>query len=352
MKEWALVLEGGGAKGAYQVGAYFALMEMGFDFSKIVGTSIGAFNGAMFAQGDAYECFKAWKSLDFSAFETELQEIEKDENLFSKIVDKLREHDIKIPELTRSPYPLFRLVDQFIDEDKLRNSDIDFGICTVNVSDLKVERLFKDDIEEGLLKDYIIASCYLPFFKLQRLHGKYFIDGGFASPAPMEMIDEDTGIVLVRLSRQPLKNIERASYIIKPNKNLGSSLGFDKEKADDLIKLGYFDAFRAIKGLRGEDYYIMPLDEEESLKYIYRLLRDKVKESESKIARIIFEDYAPKLANELEMPENFRYDELLYMLLEREGNKRQIDRFRIYTVEELMREIENVNWPRLKFRKN
>ena len=87
----------------------------------------------------------------------------------------------------------------------------------------------------------------------------------------------------------------------------------------------------------------MPLDEEESLKYIYRLLRDKVKESESKIARIIFEDYAPKLANELEMPENFRYDELLYMLLEREGNKKQIDRFRIYTVEEFMREIENVN---------
>lgn len=87
----------------------------------------------------------------------------------------------------------------------------------------------------------------------------------------------------------------------------------------------------------------MPLDEDESLKYIYRLLRDKVKESENKIARIIFEDYAPKLAEELEMPENFRYDELLYMLLEREGNKRQIDRFRIYTVEELMREIENVN---------
>ena len=160
MKKWALVLEGGGAKGAYQVGAYFALMEMGFDFSKIVGTSIGAFNGAMFAQGDAYECFKAWKSLDFSAFENELQEIERDENFLTKIVEKLRQHDIRIPELTRSPYPLFKLVDQFIDEDKLRESDVDFGICTVNVSDLKVDRLFKEDIEKGLLKDYIIAVSY------------------------------------------------------------------------------------------------------------------------------------------------------------------------------------------------
>ena len=131
--------------------------------------------------------------------------------------------------------------------------------------------------------------------------------------------------------------------LIKANKNLGSSLGFDKEKADDLIKLGYFDACKAVKGLRGEDYYIMPLDEGESLKYIYRLLKDKVKESENKIARIIFEDYVPRLAEELEMPESFRYDDLLYMLLEREGNKRQIDRFRIYTVEEFMREIENGN---------
>lgn len=343
MKKWALVLEGGGAKGAYQVGAYFALMEMGFDFSKIVGTSIGAFNGAMFAQGDAYECFKAWKSLDFSAFENELQEIERDENLLTKIVEKLRQHDIRIPELTRSPYPLFKLVDQFIDEDKLRESDVDFGICTVNVSDLKVDRLFKEDVEKGLLKDYIIASCYLPVFKLQRLHGKYFIDGGFASPAPMEMIDDDTDIVLVRLSKTPLKNIERANYIIKPSHDLGSSLGFDKNRADDLIKLGYFDAFRAVKGLRGEEYYIMPLDEEESLKYIYRLLKDKINESENKLARTIFEDYAPKLAEDLEMSENFRYDELLYKLLEKEGNRKKIDRFRVYTVEEFMREIENVN---------
>ncbi len=341
MKEWALVLEGGGAKGAYQVGAYFALMEMGFNFSKIVGTSIGAFNGAMFSQGDAYECFKAWKSLDFSSFDNELKNVEEDDNLLTKIVDKLRSHDIKIPELTRSPYPLFRLVDQFIDEDKLRNSDIDFGICTVNVSDLKVEKLFKKDIEKGLLKDYIIASCYLPFFKLKPLHGKYFIDGGFASPAPMEMIDDDMDIVLVRLSELPLKNIERAKYVIKPNKRLGSSLGFDTEKADELIKNGYFDAFRAVRGLVGDDYYILPIEEEESLKYIYKILKDKVDESDSKLLRKIFEEHVPKLAEELELPENFGYDELLYKLLEKEAEKKKIDRFKIYTVDELMREIKN-----------
>lgn len=341
MKKWGLVLEGGGARGAYQVGAYFALMEMGFNFSKIVGTSIGAFNGAMFAQGDAYECFKAWKNLDFSSFVNELKTAEEDQDILMKIVEKLRSHDIKIPKLTRSPYPLFRLVDQFIDEDKLRNSDIDFGICTVNVSDLKVEKLFKKDIEKGQIKDYIIASCYLPFFKLKPLHGKIFLDGGFASPVPIEMIDDDMDIVLIRLSDSSIKNEERAKYIIKPNKRLGSALDFDTDRADELIKNGYFDAFRTVKGLKGEDYYILPIKEEESLKYIYKILKDKVNEINNRVVRKIFEEYAPNIAAELDMPENFKYDELLYKLLEREAVKKKIDKYKIYTVEELMREIEN-----------
>ena len=144
MKKWDLVLEGGGAKGAYQVGAYFALMEMGFNFSKIVGTSIGAINGAMFCQGDAYECFKAWKSLDLSSFENEMEEIDnnEDDDLLDKISQLLRNRDIKIPEIKKSPDPLFRLVDEYIDEEKIRKSDVDFGLCTVNISDFKVERDF------------------------------------------------------------------------------------------------------------------------------------------------------------------------------------------------------------------
>ncbi|RRD95901.1 hypothetical protein EII17_02170 [Clostridiales bacterium COT073_COT-073] len=42
-----LYLQGGGAKGAFQVGALKALAEKGIDFDVIVGTSIGAINGMM-----------------------------------------------------------------------------------------------------------------------------------------------------------------------------------------------------------------------------------------------------------------------------------------------------------------
>ncbi|HPM47558.1 MAG TPA: patatin-like phospholipase family protein, partial [bacterium] len=49
-----LVLSGGGAKGAYQVGAIKALVEYGFEFDMISGASIGALNGAVLASSGSF----------------------------------------------------------------------------------------------------------------------------------------------------------------------------------------------------------------------------------------------------------------------------------------------------------
>jgi NTE family protein len=49
MPKYALALAGGGTRGAFQVGVWHALGELGIEISAITGTSIGAVNGAMFA---------------------------------------------------------------------------------------------------------------------------------------------------------------------------------------------------------------------------------------------------------------------------------------------------------------
>ena len=49
-----LVLQGGGALGAYQLGVYQALHEAGVEPDWVIGTSIGAINGAIIA-GNAFE---------------------------------------------------------------------------------------------------------------------------------------------------------------------------------------------------------------------------------------------------------------------------------------------------------
>ena len=50
---YGIVLEGGGAGGSYQVGAWQAIKELGLEFGGVAGTSVGALNGAMILQGDS-----------------------------------------------------------------------------------------------------------------------------------------------------------------------------------------------------------------------------------------------------------------------------------------------------------
>ena len=52
MKKIGLALAGGGALGAYEVGAHKFLEEQGYKFDIITGTSIGALNGAFITTGN------------------------------------------------------------------------------------------------------------------------------------------------------------------------------------------------------------------------------------------------------------------------------------------------------------
>ena len=61
--ETALVLGGGGAKGAYEIGAIAALEELGIRAGSVYGTSVGALNAAMYAQGDMQAAEALWESL-------------------------------------------------------------------------------------------------------------------------------------------------------------------------------------------------------------------------------------------------------------------------------------------------
>ena len=165
-----LVLEGGGTKGAYQLGAYKALKELGVEFDGVVGTSIGALNAAFIVQGD-YEIMKdIWLNRDYKSFmdiEEDFYEkyknVEfkaKDINVVIDLMNKARKNEgIDIT-------PLKNLLKENIDEEKIRNSSKDFGLVTVYL-DKKIipQHLMKEDIPQGKLVDYLIASSSLPIFQ-------------------------------------------------------------------------------------------------------------------------------------------------------------------------------------------
>ena len=60
-----LVFSGGGAKGAYQIGVWKALKELGIDkqVKAISGTSVGALNAALFCQGNYEAAEELWLGL-------------------------------------------------------------------------------------------------------------------------------------------------------------------------------------------------------------------------------------------------------------------------------------------------
>ena len=65
-KEYGLVLEGGGAKGAYQIGAWRALRENGVKITGVSGTSVGALNGGMICMDDVDHAYEIWENISYS----------------------------------------------------------------------------------------------------------------------------------------------------------------------------------------------------------------------------------------------------------------------------------------------
>ena len=65
-KEYGIVLEGGGAKGAYQIGVWKALLECGVKIKGIAGVSVGALNGALMCMGKLDKAIDIWKYISYS----------------------------------------------------------------------------------------------------------------------------------------------------------------------------------------------------------------------------------------------------------------------------------------------
>lgn len=89
--KYGLVLGGGGVRGAYQIGVWKALKEIGIEISAVSGTSIGALNSALIAQGEYDIAYKLWKEISIEKVVSIPDNIRYDNNLFkAKNLKKLR----------------------------------------------------------------------------------------------------------------------------------------------------------------------------------------------------------------------------------------------------------------------
>ena len=105
MEKYGVVLAGGGAKGVYQIGAWRALRELDIPIGRVVGTSVGAMNGALMALDDYDGAVGIWKSMSIERGFRLPEPLRVPDKLFSlKNADILlralwKEHGLDIPTL-------------------------------------------------------------------------------------------------------------------------------------------------------------------------------------------------------------------------------------------------------------
>ena len=327
-KEYGMVLEGGGARGAYQIGIWKALADEGIKIKGVAGTSVGALNGAMMVDGDLERAFKIWSEITYSKvmdvdeeaiaafFEGNLKSTE----VLRRIWEKIKNGGVNIA-------PLKQLIGEFLDEDKIRNSGKDFYLVTFCVSEMKPLNLGLEDIPYGELEGFLLASAYLYGFKNEKIYGKHYFDGGIVNRLPLNLLLEKgyTDIIEVHLYRRELKMKRNVSkdvriYDIVPHVSLGNIVQFDRERSNKNMIIGYYDGLRLLYGLEGRMYYILPTHDKE-------WFQDKMKKLSS-IRKTEIEWM-------LRLPLETSNQELFMAMLEASAKELGIEKYRLYTVSEL-----------------
>lgn len=251
----AIVLSGGGGKGAYQIGFWKAIRELGINYDIVTGTSIGALNGAFMVQGNYNDAFKLWYNMNYNqVIEGGLNASYYDKGR-KKVILKYAKGAVKgglsVPGLEK-------IINDNLKTDLFYSSEIDYGLVTVKFPSLKPVMLTKSKISKELLPDYLLASasCF-PAFKMKEINKESYIDGGYYDNMPIDLAismgaDEIIGVDLRAPGRRKkVKNTNVPITTISSKNDIGNFLVLEKKQTRRAIKLGYNDTMKTFGVLEG-----------------------------------------------------------------------------------------------------
>lgn len=260
MKKIGLCLTGGGAKGAYQVGAVQALEELGIyhDVEVLSGTSIGAANASVLASSSIENVKDIWFNLPDNAITTE-----------KSIVNRLRNEGLKtFDNGIYSMNEFKKVMITKINPEVLKDKKVYVTISEVgeetdgllNIfpytykhfvkNESKVHYIPLQTLDHDTCLDVVTASCSIPvaFPPIVKDNKKYY-DGGLYDNTPvLPLIEEGCNeIYVIDISaNNPFNNIRKkypdvTFHLLKSNQSLGKVLDFTIEHSKRLYNLGYAD---------------------------------------------------------------------------------------------------------------
>jgi NTE family protein len=181
----AVVFSGGGARGAYQIGVYEALVENGFQPDLVTGTSIGAILATLVAaRTPPAEMKRLWRKACQPGFLP-----------YRRDVHRFREWNH-----VRHNDKLERLLRQEVDWDAVRRSTVQLRITAVDVCDAtRVEFT-----NENISPEAVVASTAIPLlFPPEQLDGRHLWDGGLLTSTPLQPAIENGATRIVAILNEP-----------------------------------------------------------------------------------------------------------------------------------------------------
>ena len=283
---YGLALGGGGSRGSYEIGVLKALKEMNIEIGAITGTSIGAINGASYLMDDMDLMEEFWKSLNRDSL--------------------IKFKEISIPDIIKNKGfdfdILMNLLNSNLKEDVIRKNPIDFGIVTYNLSTKEPLVLFKDEIPQGMLVDYVAASANHPSFERLIIDGDAFIDGAVYDNIPVAPLYEKgyRDIIAVNLHTSIDRKKLTGPYNlieIKSDNSLGSILFPDPQTIKKNMTYGYLDTLRAFGKAHGYRYYFRTLAD---FSMLIPLSAEEIKELREKTLPLFLNRTLERYENELQ----------------------------------------------------
>ena len=338
----ALVLAGGGALGSYEVGAYKKLIEMGYKFDIITGTSIGALNGAFLAADMFSEAQEMWNEI------TPDMVMSNGVNIDTKSLALMMGRDGKELRNFALSYvknkfstdiePFKKYIAERFDIDKLLNSKIKLGIMTTKFptftgNPVEVQKLEKDKVLPFL---HASSACF-PVFPVEKIDDKKYVDGFYTDNMPIEMafnmgateiVAVDMRLFGLKPKKPYLLNLPNVTYIA-PYVSLGSMLDFSQEAIQLNIKRGELDTLKVFKKLRGFHYNFEA--EVKKSNFISLVINEYAEDSEK-----IFDELTNEIYTKMDEIDYF------YRAIEIAFEKFKVDKdLHVYTLEEAINVLTN-----------
>ncbi|MHC5228513.1 patatin-like phospholipase family protein [Enterococcus sp. LJL99] len=266
----ALVLGGGGARGAYQIGVWQALQELAIDYPLIIGTSVGALNGALILQGDLEAAKKMWEKIETSqilAFST----VEEAEKTFIGMVGQVGAFARQALQSNGiSTQPLQKLIKETFSEVKMRQNKQELYVVTTALPQLEEVVVTFDECESKEWSSWLLASAsFFPAMAATKIKEQYYVDGGYRNNVPVDvaLAHGATECIVIDVKGPGItKGIKIPETIttvtLQTPWSMGSILLFDGLRSTQNMQLGYMETMKAFGCYRGFWYTIDTTDAE------------------------------------------------------------------------------------------